>query len=68
MRRATVVSTRPSASGRSFSNNKSPDGSRARGSSAIGGGLAGLREVDDELDDDRYDNEQMNMINEVNSK
>lgn len=34
----------------------------------MGGGLAGLREVEDELDDDdRYDNEQTNMINQIQS-
>jgi len=54
MRRQTIAGARPAMSGRSFSNNKSPQG-RARGSSAIGGGLSNLREVEDELDDDRFD-------------
>jgi hypothetical protein len=55
VRRQTIAGARPAMSGRSFSNNKSPQG-RARGSSAIGGGLSNLREVEDELDDDRFDN------------
>jgi hypothetical protein len=44
-----------------------------RGSSQIGAGirereLANLREVDDDLDDDRYDHEQADMINDLNSQ
>ena len=66
-RRSTVAGARPALGGRNLSNNKSPEG-RVRGSSAIGGGLAGLREVEDELDDDRYDKDQMNMINEMNAE
>ena len=29
--------------------------------------LDNLREVDDELDDDRYDNDQLNMIDDINA-
>ena len=66
-RRSTVAGARPALGGRALSHNKSPEG-RVRGSSAIGSGLAGLREVEDDIDDDRYDNEQMNMINEMNAE
>jgi len=66
-RRSTVAGARPALGGRSFSNNKSPD-VRVRGSSAIGSGLSGLREVEDELDDDHYDDERINMINDMHTK
>ena len=61
---------------RSFSNNKSPR-NKVRGSSQIGGGvrrqnngaLDNLREVDDDdLDDDRYDSAQLDMMNDLNSQ
>ncbi len=49
---------------RSFSNNKSP--LRKRGNSLIGGGLANLREVEDDLEDG-YEQNQIDMINDLNS-
>lgn len=67
VRRQTIAGNRTGIGGRSFSNNKSPN--RARGSSQIGqGALANLREVEDDIEDERYDKEQVDMINNINSR
>ena len=74
-RRQTISGNKGGVAGRSFSNNKSPR-DKVRGSSQIGGGirrnpgaLDNLREVEDDgLEDDRYDSNQLDMINDLNTQ
>ena len=40
----------------------------AKNNGASQGALDNLREVDDELDEDRYDSNQMDIINDLNSR
>lgn len=67
-RRQTIAGNRIRKGGRSSSNNKSPT-NRARGNSQINqGALGNLREVDDDIDEERYDDEQMEMMNNIHSR
>lgn len=51
-----------------MSNNKSPS-RLGRGNSQVRpGALSNLREVEDDIDDERYDLEQMDMMDKINSR